>query len=137
MVSMRDYAVQKGVSYEAVRKQVSRYKKELEGHITKVSRTQYLDDKAVAFLDEKRRESPVILLQVDKDKEIQRLQNENKALLLKVAELQDALLKEKDTVKELQTEKIAFLEVKREQEAKKRKSWWKRIFGGERESGMI
>lgn len=131
MVSMREYAAQKGVSYEAVRKQVSRYKKELEGHITKVSRTQYLDDEAVAFLDGKRQENPVILLQVDKDEEIQRLHDENKALLLKVAELQDALLKEKDTVKELQTEKIALLEAKQEQEAAKRKSWWERLFGGE------
>ena len=131
MVSMREYAAQKGVSYEAARKQVSRYKKELEGHITKVSRTQYLDDEAVAFLDGKRQENPVILLQVDKDEEIQRLHDENKALLLKVAELQDALLKEKDTVKELQTEKIALLEAKQEQEAAKRKSWWERLFGGE------
>lgn len=131
MVSMREYAAQKGVSYEAVRKQVSRYKKELEGHITKVSRTQYLDDEAVAFLDGKRQENPVILLQMDKDEEIQRLHDENKALLLKVAELQDALLKEKDTVKELQTEKIALLEAKQEQEAAKRKSWWERLFGGE------
>lgn len=131
MVSMREYAAQKGVSYEAVRKQVSRYKKELEGHITKVSRTQYLDDEAVAFLDGKRQENPVILLQVDKDEEIQRLHDENKALLLKVAELQDALLKEKETVKELQTEKIVLLEAKQEQEAAKRKSWWGRLFGGE------
>lgn len=128
---MREYAAQKGVSYEAVRKQVNRYKKELEGHITKVSRTQYLDDEAVAFLDGKRQENPVILLQVDKDEEIQRLHDENKALLLKVAELQDALLKEKDTVKELQTEKIALLEAKQEQEAVKRKSWWERLFGSE------
>lgn len=131
MVSIKEYAAQKGVSYEAVRKQVSRYKKELEGHITKVSRTQYLDDEAVAFLDGKRQENPVILLQADKDEEIQRLHDENKALLLKVAELQDALLKEKDTVKELQTEKIALLEAKQEQEAAKRKSWWERLFGGE------
>lgn len=131
MVSMREYAAQKGVSYEAVRKQVSRYKKELEGHITKVSRTQYLDDEAVAFLDGKRQENPVILLQVDKDEEIQRLHDENKALLLKVAELQDALLKEKETVKELQTEKIVLLEAKQEQEAAKRRSWWGRLFGGE------
>lgn len=128
---MREYAAQKGVSYEAVRKQVNRYKKQLEGHISKVSRTQYLDDEAVAFLDGKRQESPVILLQMDKDEEIQRLSDENKALLVKVAELQDALLREKDTVKELQTEKIALLEAKQEQEAAKKKSWWERLFGGE------
>lgn len=129
MLSLKEYATNKGISYEAVRKQVKRYKSELEGHISKVNRTQYLDDEAVAFLDTKRQENPVILLQVDKDEEIQRLSNENKRLLLRVAELQDALLREKDTVKELQTEKIALLEAK--QEAVKKKSWWERLFGAE------
>lgn len=130
MVSLKDYAKNKGVSYEAVRKQVSRYKTELDGHIHKVNRTQYLDDEAVAFLDSKRTESPVILLQMDKDEEIQRLSNENKALLIKIAELQDALLKEKDTVKLLQEEKIALLEAKQEkQEEPEKKSWWQRIWG--------
>lgn len=135
MLSLKEYATNKGVSYEAVRKQVKRYKSELEGHISRVNRTQYLDDEAVAFLDTKRQENPVILLQVDKDEEIQRLSNENKMLLLKVTELQDALLREKDTVKELQTEKIALLEAKQEQEqeqeAVKKKSWWERLFGAE------
>lgn len=131
MLSLKEYATNKGISYEAVRKQVKRYKSELEGHISKVNRTQYLDDEAVAFLDTKRQENPVILLQVDKDEEIQRLSNENKRLLLRVAELQDALLREKDTVKELQTEKIALLEAKQEQEAVKKKSWWERLFGAE------
>lgn len=137
MLSLKEYAASKGISYEAVRKQVNRYKNELEGHISKVNRTQYLDDEAVAYLDAKRQENPVILLQVDKDEEIQRLSNENKMLLLRVAELQDALLREKDTVKELQTEKIALLEAKQEQEqeqkqeAVKRKSWWERLFGAE------
>lgn len=133
MLSLKEYATNKGVSYEAVRKQVKRYKSELEGHISKVNRTQYLDDEAVAFLDTKRQENPVILLQMDKDEEIQRLSNENKMLLLKVTELQDALLREKDTVKELQTEKIALLEAKQEQEqeAVKKKSWWERLFGAE------
>ena len=39
MISLKDYAKNKGVSYEAVRKQVSRYREELEGHIQKVNRT--------------------------------------------------------------------------------------------------
>lgn len=129
MIKLKDYAQSKGISYEAVRKQVNRYKSELEGHITKISRTQYLDDEAVAFLDSKRQENPVILLQMDKDEEIQRLHDENKALLLKVAELQDSLLREKDTVKALQEERIELLEAR--QETAKKKSWWERLFGGE------
>ena len=121
MVSLKEYAKNKGVSYEAVRKQVNRYKDELKGHISKVNRTQYLDEEAVAFLDSKRAESPIIIMESGKDEEIQRLEMENKALLLKVAELQEALLKEKDQVKLLQNEKIELLEAKNQKVEKK---WW-------------
>lgn len=121
MVSLKEYAKNKGVSYEAVRKQVNRYTDELKGHISKVNRTQYLDEEAVAFLDSKRAESPIIIMESGKDEEIQRLEMENKALLLKVAELQEALLKEKDQVKLLQNEKIELLEAKNQKAEKK---WW-------------
>lgn len=137
MISLKDYAKNKNVSYEAVRKQVNRYKTELEGHIHKVNRTQYLDDEAVAFLDSKRTENPVILLQMDKDDEIQRLSDENKALLVQIAQIQNELIQtqkalsaEKDSVKQLQAEKIALLEAKQEkQEEPEKKSWWQRILG--------
>lgn len=120
MISLKDYAKSKNVSYEAIRKQVSRYKVELEGHITKQNRTQYLDDEAVAFLDQKRAENPIVIIESGKEEEIERLTAENKALLLKVAELQDKLLQEKDMVKQLQTEKIELLEQKTEP----KKHWW-------------
>lgn len=122
MVSIKEYAKNKGVSYEAVRKQVNRYAGELKAHITKVGRTQYLDEEAVLFLDSKRAESPIIIMESGKDEEIQRLEAENKALLLKIAELQEALIQEKDVVKQLQTEKIELLEAKTE---KKRWKFWK------------
>lgn len=75
----------------------------------------------MAFLDSKRAESPIIIMESGKDEEIQRLEMENKALLLKVAELQEALLKEKDQVKLLQNEKIELLEAKNQKAEKK---WW-------------
>ncbi len=120
MISLKDYAREKGVSYEAVRKQVTRYKDELEGHITKENRTQYLDDAAVEFLNHKRATNPVILMEASRDDEVQRLTDENKALLLKVAELQDALLREKDAVKPLQEDKISLLE-----DQQQSWPWWK------------
>ena len=124
MVSLKEYAKNKGVSYEAVRKQVNRYKDELKGHISKVNRTQYLDEEAVAFLDSKRAESPIIIMESGKDEEIQRLEMENKALLLKVAELQEALLKDKDQVKLLQNEKIELLEAKNQKADKTWSQFW-------------
>lgn len=109
MISLKDYAKSKNISYEAVRKQVNRYKKELEMHISKVGRTQYLDDEAVEFFDLKRQKNPIFIMENSKDNEIQRLEIENKNLLMKIASLQDSLLDEKEHVKTLQYEKIELL----------------------------
>ncbi len=120
MQTIKDFAKNNGVSYEAVRKQVKRYEKnELKGHIIRKVRTQYLDDYAVDFLTAKRKENPVIIVNSDKDEEIKNLQAENKRLLIQIAELQDQLLKEKDSVKLLQEEKIKLLE-----EKAPKKHWW-------------
>lgn len=107
MISMREYATLHDISYEAVRKQVKRYETELQGHISKVRRTNYLDDEAVAFLDEKRSKNPVVIVDEEKKDQIQRLSDENKQLLIKIVQLQDELGKEKDLVKDLQTQLIS------------------------------
>lgn len=110
LISIKDYSKKKNITYEAARKQVKKYKdNELKGHIIKQGRTQFLDEFAVEFLNNRRRESPVIVVQMDKDEEIERLENENKALLVKIATLQEELLQEKDQVKLLQEEKIKLL----------------------------
>lgn len=109
MISLKDYAKSKKISYEAVRKQVARYKNELEGHISKIHRTQYLDDAAIKFLDEKRAINPVAIIQIDKDEEIERLKEENKSLLVNVATLQDSLLKSQSQIerlKEIESERL-------------------------------
>lgn len=115
MVSIKDYAHQKGVSYEAVRKQVKRYEKELEGHIHKQGRTQFLDDEAVAILDERRAQNPIVIYEQGKDDELERLREENQLLHNKVEYLQDRLLQSNDKIQLLQEEKIALLEAAKEQ----------------------
>ena len=80
-ISIKDYAKQKGVTYEAIRKQISRYKNELEGHIVVDHRRQLLDETAVAILDKHREGNPVIVYQQDKDEELQNLRDENNNLL--------------------------------------------------------
>lgn len=107
MISMKDYATLHNISYEAVRKQVKRYETELQGHISKVGRTNYLDDEAVAFLDEKRSKNPIVIVDEEKKDQIQRLSDENKQLLIKIVQLQDELNGEKDLVKDLQAQLIA------------------------------
>lgn len=91
-ISIRDYAKEQHITYEAARKQVRRYEAELEGHTYKQGRTQYIDDYAVELLNNHRRQNPVIIVQQDKDDELQQLRAENKALLQQVAALQDKLL---------------------------------------------
>lgn len=92
MESIKNYAKARNISYEAARKQVKRYAAELEGHIHTQNRTQYLDNYAVELLDSHRQSSPIVIMQQDKDDELQQLRQENKALLQQVAALQDKLL---------------------------------------------
>lgn len=86
MISLKEYAKQKNVSYEAIRKQVARYKDELQDHITMDGKQQFLDDEAVAFLDERRKKNPVVVYQQNKDDEIQRLREERDVHLVTIAE---------------------------------------------------
>ena len=90
-VSLKDYAEQKRVSYEAVRQQVIRDKKELGNHIIRDGRQQFLDEEAVAFLDEKRQKNPVTVIQQDKNGQIEALEEQVKQLLMKTAAQADRI----------------------------------------------
>ena len=73
VITLRDYAKQNNISYEAVRKQVVRYQDELAGHLIRDGRQQFLDDEAVAFLDARRQKNPVAIIQIEKDEKIDEL----------------------------------------------------------------
>lgn len=109
MISLKDYAAQKNISYEAVRKSVARYKDELEGHITVIDRTQYLDDEAVDFLDDKRKKNPVVIIQQDKDAEIDQLRQENEELKNKLLAAQEKIIAQSDRILFLTNENHALL----------------------------
>jgi len=89
VISLKDYAKQNNVSYEAVRQQVVRYADELGDHIIRDGRQQFLDEEAVAFLDSKRQKNPVVVIQQDKDEQIEQLRQEKEALLTKLAALSE------------------------------------------------
>lgn len=91
VTSLRDYAKEKNISYEAVRKQVARYKEDLAGHIIMDGRQQFLDEEAIAFLDAKRQKSPVAIIQQDKDERIEELEDQVKKLLIKTASQADRI----------------------------------------------
>lgn len=140
MESIKNYAKARNISYEAARKQVKRYAAELEGHIRTQNRTQYLDNYAVELLDSHRQSSPIVIMQQDKDDELQQLRQENKALLQQVAALQDKLLTARENAVEA-ARQTAMLEVaqadkdrlEREKAALQseleaaRRPWWKKI----------
>ena len=109
MISLKDYAAQKGISYEAVRQQVNRYAADLEGHITKVNRTQFLDDEAVAFLDQKRAGNPVVIIQQGKDEQIEQLQEQVDLLKSKVIALYERIDRKEEEISRLTAENQALL----------------------------
>lgn len=135
MLSIKEYAEKKGVTYEAIRKQITRYKKELRGKIVVKNRTTFLTDDAVDFLNEHRAGNPVIVYAENKTSEIETLRGENKDLLIKIAEIQSERINEsarllskidelreklehsKDDIARIQSETIKKLE------ANSRK-WW-------------
>lgn len=91
VISLKDYAAQKNISYEAVRQQVVRYKDDLGGHVIRDGRQQFLDEEAVAFLDAKRQKNPVSIIQMDKDEQIETLEAQVKELLVKTANQADRI----------------------------------------------
>lgn len=91
VISLKDYAAQKNISYEAVRQQVVRYKDELGSHVIRDGRQQFLDEEAVAFLDAKRQKNPVAIIQQNKDEQIAELENQVKQLLAKTAAQADRI----------------------------------------------
>lgn len=91
-VSIKDYAREAGVSYEAVRKQMKRYTEELEGHIHQQGRTQYLDDEAVAFLDQHRLDRPIVISEAGYDRKVRELEDDKAMLEEAVKQLQAKLI---------------------------------------------
>lgn len=140
MITVKEYAARQGKSVQAVYKQMRAKENAalLENHIflQKVGNktAKVLDDEAVRILDEASRKIPTVLVQDGKDDIIESLRMENKQLLLKVADLQDQLLHEKDNVKLLQQEKIALLEEKEEkqddqtQQPEEKETFWSRLW---------
>ena len=120
-INLHDYAKEKGVSYEAIRKQVNRYKKELRDHIVVKNRTQFLDEYAQDFLSEKRRTAPAIFRQENNEERISELERVSENLNIRLLETQDLLIKTQEELiavnKQLLLERdkvIGLLETKEE-----------------------
>ena len=105
LTTIRQFAEEQGVSYEAIRRQLVRYTEELNGHVVRQNRTQFLDNYAVEFLRNKRREKPVVVVNPDLNEEIEELR-------AKLFASHSALLEEKDKIIHLQEELQTAIEAK-------------------------
>lgn len=112
-MTIKEYAQSRGVSYEAVAKQVRKFKeKELKKHIKYKGNLTMLDDYAMDFLDKHRQPRNVIIAASDTDTqaELERLHNQ-------VHQLQAELLEQKSKVNALLEEKILLIEDKAKSDA--------------------
>lgn len=93
-MGMREYSRLRAVSYEAIRSQVKRYEKELDGHITKDGKKLMLDDWAVAFLDKHRMDRTVVMKASteESEREIQALREENKRLVTELDKAKNMII---------------------------------------------
>ena len=112
VISLKEYARVKSISYEAVRQQVARYREELGEHLIKDGRQQYLDEEAVAFLDERRQKNPVVIYQENKDEELERLREIYQATLEALSDARERIIAQQDKIYELGAadQKIMLLE---------------------------
>lgn len=87
MITIKQLAEDRGVSYEAVRKMISRHSEELEGHINKEGRTQYLDPEAVKIITGYM-QSNTVIVEDHQSQKLKELEEENKKLLQQIIVLQ-------------------------------------------------
>ena len=112
LMTLRQFADEQGISYEAVRRAVKRHGDKLTGHIIENDGIRYLDEEAVKILKEKRRESPIIVQTIDQGEEIQELRAQIESLRSQLMQAQNELLSDKDRIIALQDELKAGIEDK-------------------------
>lgn len=111
MISLKDFAEDQNVSYEAIRKQVKRYSEDLKGHISVQGKTQYLDETAQEFLKAKRRQNPVVVHEEQKDNDLEALRNDRDNLRLHLLEAQKQIIDlQVQNMEKLQTETVLRME---------------------------
>lgn len=110
MKTIAEYAEEKNVTYEAIRKQLIRYHSELSGHIVKQGRLQFLDDYAINFLDEKRRHNVVIVKEDARVKELEQIRKDLEEAQNRIAAMKDEMLSAQKKIIELTEGREALIE---------------------------
>lgn len=118
--TIKELAQDMNCSYEAVRQQVKRYRRELSGHISYIGPAQTLDDYACDFLQQKRKESPISIVNVNRNDRMRELEDDLRAakdtIILLQGEQNKRLEEENSEIKRLiaenaqQRERLALIE---------------------------
>lgn len=110
LMTLKQFADDQGISYEAVRRAVKRHGDKLTGHIIENDGVRYLDEEAVKILKERRRESPIVVQTMDQGEEIRELTAQIESLRAQLMQAQNELLSSKDRIIALQDELKAGIE---------------------------
>lgn len=138
MKLVKDYAKERNISHQAVYKLIDNHEAELKDYIVKQGRTRFLMPEAEKILDNYRNKSPIVIDKQERNEEIERLKEENKNLLLKIAAQADkiaelsewksdhALLiaEANNNIKLLEDRNKQLDELKAENERLKNRKWW-------------
>ena len=116
--SIKQFAEEQNVSYEAIRRQIVKYSDELKDHIVRKNRTQYLDEWAINFLKEKRKESPIVLMNMDQNEEIEALKAQVDLLKSKLLVAQDQIISLQDETKKAIESQVRYTALLEDNEAK-------------------
>lgn len=104
MLSIAEYAKTRGISQTAIRRQLTRYQEELQGHITIHNRKKMLDDTAVNFLDSHRMQREIIIEQADTE-----LKKELEDLRARMDLMKDQVRVLQEKIIELQDQKMEYI----------------------------
>ena len=93
MITVKQYAEERGITIQAVHQsmQGKRKKDRLEGHVTVIDGVKWLDEEAVAILDESRNKSPIVYEKAEANEIIKAMEENEKKYLRKIAEQADTI----------------------------------------------
>lgn len=111
MITIREYAQSRNLTYEAVRRRVDRYASKLGEHVVMKGNTRFLDDYAVEMLDETGKKMPIAIVN-------EAITEENENLRKQILELQAEVSRWKETSFTIQTQRSELLERLAETEKK-------------------
>lgn len=93
MITVKQYADERGITIQAVHQSMNgkRKKERLDGHVQVIDGVKWLDEEAVAILDEARNKSPIVWEKTDANERIEELEREREAMLIKIAAQADRI----------------------------------------------